>query len=321
MKFFNQAGKIALGSRLRYFSETITEDAEKIFELYGVFDFSPKWFPVFYTLWSNGPTMVTEIAEKIGHSQPSVTKIVNEMIKAKLIEKNLNTIDRRKRVVQLSKQGEEIAIKFEQSFHDLDLAIDGIIAESTLNLWNALAEWELLLEQKSLLKRVQEQKKLTVQKHIQIVTYQPKYKEAFKQLNEEWITKYFVMEDVDREELDNPESYVLEKGGEILVALDNGNPIGVCALVKMNGPEYQYELSKLAVSPLAQGKGVGRLLVQAIIDLAKKKKCTKLFLQSNTVLGPAINLYYNVGFAKVSRPSPLYERVNIQMELDLNPSK
>lgn len=321
MDFFNQAGKIALGSRLRHFSETVTEDATKIFELYGVFDFSPKWFPVFYILSSDGPTMVTEIANKIDHSQPSVTKIVNEMIKAKIVEKNLYTIDKRKRVVQLTKQGEEIAVKFEQSYRDLDLAIDGIIAESTLNLWNALAEWELLLEQKSLLKRVLEQKKQSDQKHVQIVSYQPKYKDTFKNLNEEWITKYFVMEDVDKEELDDPENYVLKKGGEILVALYKDIPVGVCALVKMNDPEYQYELSKLAVSPLAQGKGVGKLLVQAIIDLAKKKKCTKLFLQSNTILGPAINLYYNVGFVKVSRPSPLYERVNIQMELDLNLSK
>lgn len=106
----------------------------------------------------NGPTMVTEIAENIGHSQPSVTKIVNEMIKVKIIEKDLNTIDKRKRVVKLSKQGGEIAVKFEQSFRDLDLAIDGIIAESTINLWNALAEWGLLLEHKSLFKRVLEQK-------------------------------------------------------------------------------------------------------------------------------------------------------------------
>lgn len=97
MDFFNQAGKIALGSRLRHFSETVTEDAKKVFELYGVLDFSPKWFPVFYILSSDGPTMVTEIANKIDQSQPSVIKIVHEMIKAKIIEKNLNTIDKRKK--------------------------------------------------------------------------------------------------------------------------------------------------------------------------------------------------------------------------------
>ena len=321
MDFFNQAGKIALGSRLRRFSETVTEDATKIFELYGVFNFSPKWFPVFYILSSDGPTMVTEIANKIGHSQPSVTKIVNEMMDAKIIEENANTIDKRKRIVQLTKQGKVVALKIEQSCNDLEIAIEGVIAESTLNLWNALAEWELLFEHKSLLKRVQEQKKQSEKKHIQIVTYQLKYKDAFKNLNEEWITKDFNMEAVDREELNNPESYVINKGGEILIALYNDIPVGVCALVKLNDPEYQYELSKLAVSPLAQGKGVGKLLVKAIIDLAKKKNGTKLFLQSNTVLEPAINLYYSVGFIKVSRPLPLYERVNIQMELDLNKTK
>ena len=54
-------------------------------------------------------------------------------------------------------------------------------------------------------------------------------------------------------------SIFLEKGGEILVALYKNEPVGVCALLKMNDEYYDYELSKLAVSPKVQGKGIGVL--------------------------------------------------------------
>lgn len=134
-------------------------------------------------------------------------------------------------------------------------------------------------------------------------------------MNEEWISKYFEMEEADYKALDNPEEYILDKGGKILVALYRDEPLGVCALIKMNDPEYDYEMSKMAVSPKAQGKNLGGLLGEAIVKTARELGASKIFLESNTILKPAINLYYKLGFKKVSgRPTP-YKRANIQMEL------
>lgn len=142
-----------------------------------------------------------------------------------------------------------------------------------------------------------------------------KYRSVFKALNEEWISKYFEMEEADYKALDNPEEYILDKGGKILVALYRDEPLGVCALIKMNDPEYDYEMSKMAVSPKAQGKNLGGLLGEAIVKTARELGASKIFLESNTILKPAINLYYKLGFKKVSgRPTP-YKRANIQMEL------
>ncbi len=84
MDFFEKTGKMALGSRLRLLTGKITEDAEGIYKLYEI-DFSPKWFPVFFILAEDGERTITEIATAIGHSQPSVTKIVKEMAKAGLV--------------------------------------------------------------------------------------------------------------------------------------------------------------------------------------------------------------------------------------------
>jgi GNAT superfamily N-acetyltransferase len=163
---------------------------------------------------------------------------------------------------------------------------------------------------------VQEQKKLRESKDVQIVDYNPAYQEAFKQLNEEWISKYFKMEAADHKALDHPQKNIIDKDGYILVALYNNKPVGVCALIKMeDDPDYEYELAKMAVSLLAQGKSIGWLLGKAAIEKAKSLGAKKLYLESNTILQPAISLYYKLGFQKVVRRATPYERCNIQMEL------
>src|SRR5690606_17393774 len=129
--------------------------------IYGLYDveFSPKWFPVFFVLSEGGRKTITEITEGIGHSQPSVTKIVKEMADAGLVRDNLKSADKRRNVVGLTDKGMTLAEKISVQCADVDAVVEGLIAEATHNLWEAVAEWEFLLEQKSLLERVQDEKK------------------------------------------------------------------------------------------------------------------------------------------------------------------
>lgn len=151
---------------------------------------------------------------------------------------------------------------------------------------------------------------------VKIVPYNQTHREAFRSLNEGWIRQYFKMEENDIRALGDPESYILEKGGEILVAVDNDAVLGVCALLPTRGKET-LELAKMAVAPEARGKKVGYTLGLAILDLAKRKKARRVYLESNTILKPAIHLYQKLGFEKIEGgPSP-YERCNIQMEYNL----
>lgn len=55
---------MVLGSRLRVITAKVTQDAVKIYELYGS-DFSPKWFPVLFLLSEDGAKTVTEIAIRL----------------------------------------------------------------------------------------------------------------------------------------------------------------------------------------------------------------------------------------------------------------
>ncbi|HMI01089.1 MAG TPA: GNAT family N-acetyltransferase, partial [Pedobacter sp.] len=60
------------------------------------------------------------------------------------------------------------------------------------------------------------------------------------------------------------------------------------------------------------------LLGNAVIEKARSLGARKIYLESNTILTPAINLYHKLGFKKVAGHATPYERCNIQMELSLN---
>ncbi|WP_307725602.1 hypothetical protein [Flavobacterium noncentrifugens] len=65
----------------------MTEDAAKIYDPAGIL--TKMVSGVFYTVERRRKT-ITEIATDIGHSQPSVTKIIKEMIKADWFRKKCN---------------------------------------------------------------------------------------------------------------------------------------------------------------------------------------------------------------------------------------
>jgi len=312
MDFYTRTGKMALGSRLRRLSECMTEQAAGIYDLYQV-DLQPRWFPVFYSLSPTEEKSITDIAREIGHTHPSVSQTVRELAaKGYIIEKK-GEADGRKNFVLLSPAGQAVREKMQAQLDDVTSAIERAMKETHHDLWRAIGEWEFLLEQKSLLRRVQEEKKARESSQVEIVDYTPDMQPAFRQLNEEWITRYFRMEESDYKALDHPKEYILDTGGHIFMALYKGEAVGACAIIPMD--DGGFELAKMAVSPRAQGLGIGYLIGQACIEKARALGARRVYLESNTTLKPAINLYHKLGFRKVAGPPSPYERCNIQMEL------
>lgn len=317
MDFFERTGKMAIGSRLRVLTETLTRDAASIYGLYGL-DLKPKWFPVFYSLTDEQPKSVTYIAREIGQSHPSVSTIVKEMIKAGIIVEVDDKADRRCTLITLTEYGKCLSQELIAQLRDVERAVEQISSECDNDLWAAIADWEKALARKSILERVRDIKERREHSEVEIVEYQPQYKKAFYELNRKWIEMYWELEPHDIEVLENPEKHILEKGGHIFVALYNGFPVGVCALCPM--PEesvYDYELAKLAVNNSIQRKGIGRRLCDAVIIQARELGGERLFLESNTRLKPAIALYRKLGFKELPEYHPAYARGDIQMELSL----
>lgn len=139
---------------------------------------------------------------------------------------------------------------------------------------------------------------------------------AFRKLNEQWINQYFKVEAKDQATLAHPQKYILDAGGQILIAVVDGQPVGCCALLFMR--EGEFEVSKLAVAPACQGQGIGRRLVAATIETARSLGAHRLYLESNHILTPAVRLYESFGFRHLATnevsPSP-YARADVYMEL------
>lgn len=309
MKSFNELGHIALGTALRQLAAQVSKDAENTYAKFG-FAIEPKWFPVFYVLASKGADSVVNIAKEINHSHVSVSKIVKEMKARDLIESYKSSDDSRVTLVALNDKAKAMVPQMEKQCDAIDAAMRELKEETGIDLWEAVSVVERHLRYRPISARVD------AHTHdIKVVDYAPKYREAFKSLNVEWISKYWELEEPDFKALDDPEGYILNQSGVILIALDKGEPIGCCALIKQ--ADDTFELAKMAVSPKAQGKGVGLLLGKSIVERAKLMGLKRLYLESNSVLKPAVSLYEKIGFKHIKGASSPYARCDVQMELQL----
>lgn len=316
MDFFDKTGKMAIGSRLRMLTDRLTADAAEIYNLYGV-DIRPKWFPVLYALSASEAKTITGIAREIGQTHPSVSHIVKEMATERLIWEVADKTDKRRTTITLSPQGRKVCDKLKEACDDVAVAVEEISAATRYDLWRAIGEWEEQIARKSLLERVKEARKARESREVRIIPYEPCHQTVFRALNEQWITQHWQLEEHDIECVNHPQESIIDKGGHIFVALYRDEPVGVCALCKMDDPDYDYELAKLAVSPDVRGKGIGYLLCKAVVDKARSLGAKNLFLESNTLLKPAIHTYKKLGFRELAEYHPAYARGDIQMELTL----
>ena len=146
---------------------------------------------------------------------------------------------------------------------------------------------------------------------IRIVPFAPEFRQAFKELNEAWIKKYFEIEEEDTLTLQQPEK-IINQGGFIFIALKENVPVGVCALKKISSTDYEF--SKMAVAEHAQGLGIGRKLAEAAISKAREVRAKRIYLEGNTRLEASIHLYKKVGFKEIHGQQSRFKRVNIIME-------
>jgi GNAT superfamily N-acetyltransferase len=153
---------------------------------------------------------------------------------------------------------------------------------------------------------------------IEIINLDPEneaQKLAFKQINYEWINKYFKVEKGDLDSLENPEKYFLLTGGAVLLARRGDEYLGTSALKPMGNDAY--ELCKMGVSESARGLGIGRLIGEAAIMKARELGAKRVYLETNSSLTPALTLYAKLGFTRIENFTSPYIRADVAMEIYL----
>lgn len=156
---------------------------------------------------------------------------------------------------------------------------------------------------------------------IQIVGFDHSYASAFAELNYRWISEHFTVEEHDREILDHPFEVIVEPGGEVFFAVANdGQVVGTAAMIKADSDVF--ELSKMAVVPDFQRKGISNALMDACIEFARSRSASTIFLETNAKLPAALGLYNKYGFEHTPLdPNSEYSRANVRMELKLTGEK
>ncbi|UTA68272.1 GNAT family N-acetyltransferase [Emticicia sp. 21SJ11W-3] len=143
----------------------------------------------------------------------------------------------------------------------------------------------------------------------------PKHYQAFKEINYNWINQYFKVEQGDLDSLENPEKYFLATGGAILLANLDNEILGTTALKPM--PNNSFELCKMGVSDTAKGLGIGFALGRAAIEKARELGAKRVYLETNSSLAPALNLYKKLGFTRVEDFTSPYKRADVALEMYL----
>lgn len=151
---------------------------------------------------------------------------------------------------------------------------------------------------------------------IEIVDYKPEHAKAWHDLNLQWISEIYVVEEEDRAVLTDPKKHILDPGGAIIVALHNGEPVGTCALKRVNTDLV--EMCKMTVAKNMRGKNIGKMLGEAIIEKASQIGASTVELYSNRKGSElAIEMYKKLGFVEIPLSGAVYQRADIKMQLML----
>lgn len=303
-------GALALGSRLKRLSDVLMKDVKKIYKSLYI-DFDPTHLPVFKTISEEQKISVGEISIFLKITQPAVTQVVNALEKKKLVKASTDKIDKRKKIISLSKKGKNTILKLQPLWDIISSEMENLSKFESTKFIMQIENIENALKEETFYNRVLD----TLKAKITIIPFSDKYAKTFHDLNMEWLEKYFYVEAHDKEVLENPKSYIIDNNGYIFFAKYEDIIVGTVAL--MNEP-WGYELSKMAVSPNYQGLKIGQKLMDHCIQFSKEKKWKSLLIYSNTKLPPAIYLYKKNGFKEIPmEKNKPYNRGNIKMVLRL----
>lgn len=308
--------ELGIGTRLRRLIDRMSPDVERLYAESGL-TFKASWFYVIYALAERGPMPMGEIGALAGFTHSAVSQTVKKLMSLGLIDTE-TADDARQKLVRLTAKGEALVTRSRPIWAAVEASVKDVIAESGFDFLGAVTAMEDALKSKGLHARISEKLAEAAPPPFEIVPYDVAYRQAFYDLNAEWVRKWFVMEPVDEAVLSDPEGTILSKGGEVFFAVAAGKALGTVALKPMPKERYgegAFELTKLGVSPEYRGGGMGKALCEETIRRFTARGGRLLFLETNTLLQPAIRLYEKLDFVAMEPliPSP-YERANYYME-------
>ncbi|PKB24982.1 DNA-binding MarR family transcriptional regulator [Novosphingobium kunmingense] len=303
----SQMGIAFLGTRLKRLGERMQAGAAAVIADAGL-PIQPGHMGVLAAL-RDGPLPVGQLADRLGTSQPGVTRTVGQLVKLGMVEATAGA-DLRERRIALTPSGKAAARRAENDIWPrVGRAAESLFAHGEAEAFLAqLDRLEAGLAKATIAARAAPR--------LSLVEYDDSLARDFHDINAEWIEAMFRLEQTDREVLENPRERIIEPGGAILfVAAEGLGIVGACALQKTGASGF--ELTKMGVRETARGLKAGEFLLDAVIDRAGSMGADPLYLLTNRKCAAAIHLYEKLGFAHdagiMAAYGTRYERCDVAM--------
>jgi len=282
-------GASFLGSRLKRLGERMQASAARVIAGAGL-DVQPAHMPLLVALDGRALT-IGQLVQAVGTSQPGVTRGVGQLVNMGLVRAETGD-DLRHRTIHLTDAGAAVIARARLLvWPQITEAVNRLLVGRTDEILAIIADVEEALAATPL-------DQLAAQARPQVLTirdYSDDLAGEFYDINAEWISDMFQMEETDRKTLENPGTSIMAAGGSILFVEAKGmGIIGTCALQKTSATGF--ELTKMGVRKAARGLKAGEFLLQAVIDRAHALGADPLYLLTNHRCAAAIHLYQKLGF-------------------------
>jgi ribosomal protein S18 acetylase RimI-like enzyme len=113
----------------------------------------------------------------------------------------------------------------------------------------------------------------------------------------EWLNMDLSFQNLEKELSDFPGEY-REPDGTFIIAKDENGVVGCVGLKKLD--ENVCEMKRLFVNDEYKGKGIGRKLVELVIEEARSRKYKAMRLDSLRKLESALKIYYKNDFHEIA---------------------
>jgi DNA-binding MarR family transcriptional regulator len=309
MDFLQELGPVFLGSRLKRLGERMQAGAAQMTADAGL-PVQPVHMPLLAALGERAMT-IGELVEKVGVSQPGITRAAAQLVDLELAESRSGR-DQRRRTISLTPAGEAVLARARlYVWPQIGEAVDSLFDGSPEAFMAEIARIERELARTPLDLRA-----AAASPALKIHDFSDQLASHFHDINAEWIESLFEMEATDREVIEHPREKIIAPGGVILFVEAAGlGIVGTCALQKSDGGGF--ELTKMGVRESARGLKAGEFLLSAVIARALSLKADPLYLLTNARCAPAIHLYEKLGFRHdaeiMARYGARYDRCDVAM--------
>ena len=287
MSFFQEAGVLLFGTRLKRLSDRYLSDLSQIYKSEG-YNFEPSWFPFFYLLDIHKKMTISEVAQQLEITQSGVSQMIALLEKKGFVRIEKSTKDKRVRSALLTQAGEDLLLQIKPVWDAIRKSMSEMAAEGDHSryLLTAFDEIEVALASRNLFSRVQARlRKLEVLDTLNFAEYRSRHEAGFKELLLNWLSEGAILP--GNFEWINDAARALEDNIAAIIVAENSGEVVAAAAASIDKDKGSAELH-LVIEDEAKAEELSPVLLEHIIAALVKKNVreisTTVELQNTTTI-------------------------------------